>query len=64
MLVMVALTVINVVVLGLNLSTPSRATVAGMNESALVNDRDFERAVIRIVEKLCTADAEVIICER
>jgi len=28
-----------------------------MNEATLANDRDFERAVIRVVEKFCSADA-------
>jgi hypothetical protein len=64
MLVMVALTIINLIVLGLNLSTPShRPPVAGINESALVMDRDFERAVQRVVEKFCTPDAGTIHCK-
>jgi hypothetical protein len=54
MIAMVALTIINLIVLALNLPTPSQAMVAGMNETALVMDRDFERAVLRVVEKFCS----------
>jgi hypothetical protein len=50
-------------VLGLNLATLSKANVAGMNEQALVADRDFERAVIRVVERFCSSDTGTIHCK-
>ena len=57
------LTAINLIVLGLNPATPSKANVAGMNEQALVADRDFERAVIRVVERFCSSDTGTIHCK-
>ena len=57
------LTAINLIVLGLNLATPSKANVAEMNEQALVADRDFERAVIRVVERFCSSDTGTIHCK-
>jgi hypothetical protein len=63
MLMMVALTALNLIVFGLNLSTRSSAAVGGKNENALVADQDFDRAVLRVVEKYCIADGGVIYCK-
>jgi hypothetical protein len=63
MTVLTILTAINLIVFGLNLATPSKATVAGMDESTLVADRDFERAVIRVVERFCSSDTGTIHCK-
>ena len=45
----VALTIINLVVLAINLSGQARAKVAEMDAFALSNDRDFRGAVRQIV---------------
>jgi hypothetical protein len=50
-----AATALNVSILILNLSLPSRAAVAGMDYHALATDSDFKRAVQSIVEA-CTVN--------
>ncbi len=56
-LILVA-TALNVSILALNLTLPSRAAVAGMDYQALVTDSDFKRAVQTIVET-CRANVEL-----
>jgi hypothetical protein len=51
-------TALNVSILILNLTLPSRAAVAGMDYQALVTDSDFKRAVQAIVET-CRANVEL-----
>jgi hypothetical protein len=46
-------TMLNVVLVAVSVSTRSAAAVAGMRESDLYNDRDFERAVKHMVEEYC-----------
>ena len=56
-LILVA-TALNVSILILNLTLPSRAAVAGMDYQALVTDSDFKRAVQTIVQA-CRANVEL-----
>lgn len=46
-------TMVNVVLVAVSVSTRSSAAVAGMRESDLYADRDFERAVKRLVKEYC-----------
>jgi hypothetical protein len=45
------ITGINVIALAINLSSISRAAVAGLGAKELVSDEDFARAVKSIIEK-------------
>jgi hypothetical protein len=51
-------TALNVSILIVNFTFPSRAAVAGMDYRALVTDSDFKRAVQAIVET-CRANVEL-----
>jgi hypothetical protein len=54
-------TVLNLVLLAVNLSMQAKAEVAGMNKSQLYRDRDFRGAVEYIVES-CTVSRDSISC--
>ncbi len=56
---MIALTVLNVAVLAIHLSTQSRAAVAGMDRRELKRDRDFSRAVKELVEECVVAGPRI-----
>jgi hypothetical protein len=49
---------LNLVVLAVNLSRPSRAAVGGMSYRSLARDRDFTRAVQSIVEA-CAVNIDI-----
>jgi hypothetical protein len=55
------LTVLNLVLLGVNLSMQAKAEVAGMSKSQLYRDRDFRGAVEYIVES-CKVSRDSISC--
>jgi len=56
-------TVLNAIVMFLNLSQPSRAAVGGMSYQQLVNDPDFVRAV-KTVAQDCRVNVDIakVIC--
>jgi hypothetical protein len=49
---------LNLVVMGLDFSSPSRAAIAGLNAKRLEADPDFVRAVHAIVER-CRVNVDV-----
>ena len=55
------LTALNVILVIVNVSTRSNASVAGMDYSDLRRDRDFQRAVGDVVED-CKVDGDRIRC--
>jgi hypothetical protein len=56
------LTIINLIAVAANVATSARATVAGLNSSALKMDSDFRSAVFGIVQGYCTAKDLKISC--
>jgi hypothetical protein len=52
------ITALNVAILLVNLSFPSRAAVANMDHQALVADADFKRAVQTIIQA-CTVNVDI-----
>lgn len=57
----VALTALNIATLAINISVQARADVAGMDHRDLARDRDFRRAVEKVVSD-CTVSGPSIIC--
>ena len=53
-----AATALNLLMLVLNISLPSRAAVSGINYKALASDDDFKKAVQTVVEA-CTVNANL-----
>jgi hypothetical protein len=53
-----AATALNLFVLVLNISLPTRAAVSGMNFKTLASDDDFKKAVQTVVEA-CTVNASL-----
>jgi hypothetical protein len=51
-------TAFNVAILAMNLSLPSRASVASMDSNALAADADFKKAVQSVVES-CTVNVDI-----
>jgi hypothetical protein len=50
LVLLVSVTILNVAILLVNLSFPSRAAVANMDHQALVADADFKQAVQTIIQ--------------
>ena len=55
------LTIINLIAVAANVATSARATVAGMNSTALKMDLDFRSAVSDIIQG-CRVEKEKIRC--
>jgi hypothetical protein len=55
--------VLNVIALVINMTSPSKAAIAGMKSQALQNDPDFAKAVKATIEK-CRVNIELakIVC--
>ena len=52
------LTTLNLIVLGINISLPSRAAVGGMSYQSLIGDPDFTRAVKTIAQE-CKVNVDI-----
>ncbi len=47
---------INIYLFSNKIITNANASVAGMNASQLVNDRDFWKAVVKVIESRCSVN--------
>jgi hypothetical protein len=52
------ISVLNLIVLAVNLSQPSRAATGGMSYQSLIRDQDFTRAVKSIAES-CAVNVDI-----